>query len=132
MKYRPLQYAEALYDTCEGKSEAEQKKIIKKFVEVLMRHQAMHKAREIYIAYENLSLHKQGLRRVRLETVSPATEKLKQEIRVILGKNIHIEEVTNPNLLGGVKILIDNEILIDASAKRQMEDLFVKKPPSGR
>ena len=42
----------------------------------------------------------------------------------------YIEEVMNSSLLGGVTILIDNEILIDASVKRQMEDLFIKKPPS--
>ena len=29
MKYRPLQYAEALYDACKDTSEAEQKKIVK-------------------------------------------------------------------------------------------------------
>ena len=127
MKYRPLQYAEALYDICEGKGEAEQKKIIKKFVEILVRHQAVHKAREIYTAYEKLNLRKQGLRGVRLETVTPATEKLKQEVKAILGKDIYIEEVMNPNLLGGVTILIDNEILIDASVKRQIEDLFKKE-----
>ena len=130
MKYRPVQYAEALYDACEDTSEAEQKKIVKKFVEILARHQAIHKAREIYTAYEKLNLRKQGLRSVRLETVTPATEKLKQEIKAILGKDIYIEEVMNSSLLGGVTILIDNEILIDASVKRQMEDLFIKKPPS--
>ncbi len=130
MKYRPVQYAEALYDTCEGTSEAEQKKIIKKFVEVLAHHQAVHKAREVYAAYEKLSLRKQGLRSVRLETASPGTEKLKQEVKAILGTNIHIEEVTNSSMLGGVTILIDNEILIDASVKRHMEDIFIKKSPS--
>lgn len=127
MKYRPAQYAEALYAALEKKSEAEQKKIIKRFAELLARHQVTGKVKAMYEAYEKFALRTQEIRSVRLETASTASEKLKNEIHGILGKNIQIKEVVNPDLLGGLKILVDDEVLIDASAKRQMEGLFISK-----
>ena len=130
MKYRLKQYAEALAAATEGKSEAEQKKIVTRFTELLVRHRMIGKAPMICIAYEKLVLQKKGMRSVRIETATPASEKIKQEIHAMLGKNIHIEAVTNPHLLGGITILVDDEILIDASVKRQFENLFIKKPSS--
>ena len=127
MKYRPSQYAQALWAALIGKSEAEQKKIVGRFVELLVRHRVIGKAHAISAAYEKLALQKRGERLVQIETATPASEKLKQEIRTALGKNIHIEERVNPQMLGGVKMLIDDEILIDASVGRQIKNLFIKK-----
>ncbi|MEK9194860.1 MAG: F0F1 ATP synthase subunit delta [Patescibacteria group bacterium] len=132
MKYRPEQYAQALLAACHEKSDVEQKKIVKRFVQLLVRHQATSKIHAICAAYEKLELRNKGMRNVRLETAGTVSEKLKNGIYEILGKHIQIKEMVNPNLLGGLKILIDDEILIDASARRQMEELFIKKPPSTR
>ena len=130
MKYRVSQYAQALHAALIGKSEAEQKKIIVRFVELLVRHRVIGKAHAICAVYEKLALQKRGERLVQIETASPASETLKQQIYTVLGKNIHIEERVNSQVLGGVKMLIDDEILIDASAKGQIENLFIKKPSS--
>ena len=81
----------------------------------------------IITAYEKLVLQKTGTRKVRIESASPITEKLKKEIDDILGGKIYFEEAQNLDLLAGVKIMVDNELLIDASARRQMERIFVKK-----
>lgn len=129
MKYRPQQYAQALLEACDNKTDMEQKKIVKRFAELLVRHQATGKTHAICAAYVKLELRNKGMRSVRLETASAASEKIKTQIHEILGKNIQIEEVTNTHLLGGVKIMIDNEILIDASAQRRIGDLFIKKSP---
>ena len=125
MKYRPIQYAQAFLEVCENKSEAEQKKIVKRFVQLLVRYRATGSISAICTAYEKLALQSKGMRRVQVEVVNPISEQLKKDIHAILGKNIHIEEVKNPDLLGGVKILVDDEILIDASARRHIENLFI-------
>ena len=127
MKYRVSQYAEALAGATEGKSEAEQKRIVKRFADLLVRHRAIGRAKMICAAYEKIVLRKKGMRSVRIETATPASEKIKKEIHAMLGKNIHIEEAINPHLFGGIKILVDDEILIDASVRRQMDNLFIKK-----
>ncbi len=124
MMYRPGQYAEALFAALEDKREAEQKKMVKRFAEMLIKDHAVAKLPAICMAYEKLQYKKQGIHSVRLETVVPATEKLKDQIHAILGKNINFEEVVNHHLLGGVKILVDNEILIDASAKHHIDTML--------
>jgi len=121
MIYRPLQYAEALFAALEDKNDADQKKIVKRFAEILIRGRAAAKLPAIIMAYEKLQQKKRGIHSVRLETVAPATEKLKEQIHAILGKEINFEEVVNPQMLGGVKILVDSEILIDASAKHHID-----------
>lgn len=121
MKYRPRQYAEALFTALKDKTEAEQKKIVEQFAKILIRDGSLAKLSIICMAYEKFEQHKQGMRSVRLETIDSATENLKQKIRAILGKNINFEEVRNPQLIGGIKILVDNEILIDASVKRHID-----------
>ena len=127
MKYRVSQYAEALAGATEGKSEAEQKRIVKRFSDLLVRHRMIGRAKMICVAYEKLVLQKKGMRSVRIETATPASEKIKKEIHTMLGKNIHIEAITNPDVLGGIRIVVDDEILIDASVRRQMENMFRKK-----
>ena len=127
MKYRVSQYAEALATATEGKSEAEQKRIVKRFSDLLVRHRMIGRAKMICVAYEKIVLRKKGMRSVRIETASPASEKIKKEIHGMLGKNIRIEAITNPDVLGGITIVVDDEILIDASVRRQMENMFRKK-----
>ena len=129
MKYRVSQYAEALVAATEGKGEAEQKRIVKRFADLLARHRMIGKARMICVAYEKIVLRKKGMRSVWIETAIPASEKIKKDIQAMLGKNIHIEATTNPDVLGGITIVVDDEILIDASVRRQMENMFRKKLP---
>mgnify|MGYP003394656396 FL=1 len=64
------------------------------------------------------------MRKVRIESAAPVSAQLKKEISEILGKKIVLEEKTRPDLLAGIKILVDDELLIDATGKRQLERIF--------
>ena len=127
MRYRIGQYAEALSEACAGKSEPAQKKIARRFAALLRRHRMSAKTRLILAAYEKIALQKRGERRVRIEAPAPVSEQFRKELRAVLGSNVHFEESVNPELLAGAKILVDDELLIDASAKKQMERMFTKK-----
>ena len=126
MKYRVVQYAQALHNAVRGKSEKEQKEIMRRFAALLTRHRTSGKSNLIIAAYEKIVLRENGMRKVRIESASPVTERLKKEISEILGKGTYLEEQTNPKLLAGIKILVDGELLIDASAERQLERIFQK------
>ncbi len=127
MKYGISKYARALYGSLEGKSEAEQRAVARRFAEVLMRHRALGKTRAVLAAYEKISLRAQGAVKVRVESAARVPAELRKKIRGILGAKIYFEEVENAGLLAGVKILIDDELLIDASGRRQIERMFGKK-----
>ena len=124
MKYRVAQYAQALHVVLKGKAVLEQKQIMRRFAAMLTRHRMIGKSDLIIAAYEKLVQEENGVRKIRIEAASPVTEKLKKEISEILGKKIYLEEQTNINILAGIKILVDGELLIDASGKRQIEKIF--------
>ena len=126
MRYRIAQYAEALHAALKDKKASQQRVIARQFAQVLMRHRMIGKANLILAAYEKLALQKQGMRKVRIESASPVSEQLKKEIGKILGAKINFEEVESHDLLAGIKIFVDDELLIDASARRQV-DIMLKQ-----
>ncbi|MBI4224710.1 MAG: F0F1 ATP synthase subunit delta [Candidatus Sungbacteria bacterium] len=126
MKYRPAQYAQALHSALKDAPISKQKEIIRRFAALLGRHRMSGKSDLVIAAYEKIVLRETGMRKVRIESAAPASEQLKKEIQAVLGKKIFIEAKTNPELLAGIKILVDDELLIDASAKRQLERIFQK------
>ncbi|MBI3442193.1 MAG: F0F1 ATP synthase subunit delta [Candidatus Sungbacteria bacterium] len=126
MKYRIAQYAEALHAALKDAPASKQKQIMRRFAALLARHRMSGKSDSVVAAYEKIVLRENGVRKVKIESAAPVSEQLKKEIGQILGKEVLIEEKTRPDLLAGVKILVDGELLIDASAKRQLERIFQK------
>lgn len=126
MKYRITQYAEALHGALKAAPASKRREIMRRFAALLTRHRMSGKSDLVVAAYEKIVLQESGMRKVSIASAAPVTEQLKKEIGGILGKKILIKEETHPELLAGIKILIDNELLIDASAKRQMERIFQK------
>lgn len=126
MKYRVTQYAEALHAVLRDAPAGKHKEIMRRFAEMLARHRMSGKSDFIVAAYEKIVLRESGMRKVKIETATPVRAPLKKEIEGILGKKILLEEEVNPELLAGVKILVDDELLIDASAKRQLGRIFEK------
>ena len=124
MKYRPAQYAQALHAALTDASAAKQKEIMARFAALLVRHRMSGKSGAVVAAYEKIVLRASGMRKVKIESAAPAGERLKKEISDILGKKILIEAKIRPDLLAGVRILVDDELLIDASGKRQVERIF--------
>lgn len=126
MKYRITQYAQALHAALKNAPASRQKEIMRRFIILLGRHRMSGKSDLVVSAYEKIVLRESGMRKVKIESAAPVSGRLKKEIGGILGKKILIEERTSPELFAGIKILVDNELLIDASAKRQLERIFQK------
>jgi len=127
MKYRIAHYAEALHAALKDAPASKHKGIMRRFAALLSRHRMSGKSDLIAAAYEKIVLRESGTRKVKIESAAPASEGLKRAIREILGKKVFIEDHTNPELGAGIKILVDDELLIDASAKLHMEEMFQTK-----
>lgn len=126
MKYRVTQYAEALHAALKNAPASKHKEVMRRLAVLLTRHRMSGKSDLVVAAYEKIVLRESGRRKVRIESAAPVSERLKKEIGGILGKKILVEEKTSPELFAGIKILVDDELLIDASAKRQLEKLFTR------
>jgi F0F1-type ATP synthase delta subunit len=126
MRYTIRQYAAAFLAAYQDKSEIEQKKILRNFLSILRKNKDWVKLGQILHEVEKLYYRKTGLKKVEIETAS-FMETLRQDIKNILGKNIFIKEKVNPEVLAGVKILINDEILIDATAQSQLRRMLAKR-----
>ena len=101
--------------------------MIANFLNLLRRNGDFVKRREIFKEIDRKVREANGVRKVVLETVGGASEETKREIEKSLGAKAVFEENINPNVLGGIKILIDDEYLVDATVKRQLDRMFTKK-----
>lgn len=123
MKYTPRHYAESLYNALEHKEGTVRRDVLSRFMIVLHKnHDAKH-VRRILVEYEKLYLQKHNLRKIDIVSASPLESGMKQDIESILGKALLTESV-DPELVAGLSITVDDEYLIDASAKTMISNLF--------
>ena len=126
MKYTAKQYASVFLSVFEGKSEKSRKEVLQKFIAVLSRNRDMTRLGAILREIEREFFKKTGMKKVLVESVSPLSVGLRNEVEKAVGGKTYLYEKINPSLLAGIRILINDEFLIDASAKRQIEKLFSK------
>lgn len=124
MKYKPKQYATALVEALDGAESDTARVRIRAFVELLKKHRMLGKVESIMQVAERRLAERAGVTRVRLESTAPASATLQKEVADIFDGKVWIEEKVRPELLAGIRILIDDETLVDASAKRRLAEMF--------
>ncbi len=125
MKYKPKQYAEALFDALSGAKEGEEHALIGNFATTVRKNKDWARLPLIVKQFEKIYREKHGLTKLEVESAHPLTEKTKEELEKAVGKKVLFEEKVNPKLLAGLRILIDDSTFIDASALRHINNLFV-------
>lgn len=126
MTYFPKQYALALRSALEEKTPKEKKDILRNFLRVVVKNRDLPKLNLIVNEIEREERKTKGILKVEISAPNPASGWLKTEIKKNLGNKIFFEEKIEPGLLGGVKIMIEDETLIDATAKNQLSKIFKK------
>lgn len=127
MKITAKQFALSLYESIEGKSAAEVKVVIKKFVEVLAGKNRIAKAEKIIAEFVKIWHTKHGIVEA-LATSANGLNKadvklLKNYIADLSGaKEVILAEKIDKSILGGVIIKYGDKIL-DGSLKTQLADL---------
>lgn len=124
MRHSPKQHASALLLAMADKSPEERKKILRQFLSLLSRRGDSPRLGLILREVERQYLREAGLKKVVLEAPNAVPAKVKKEVEGILGKNLLIQEKINPRILAGIKVLVNDELLIDASAETQLRKLF--------
>ena len=124
MKYKTGQYAEALVDALADVNSETARTRIRSFVELLSKRQMLRKAESIAHTAERLLAKRAGVRRISLESADAPSEACRKDIGDLFDGKVWIKEKVRPDLLCGIRVLIDDEILIDASGKRQLAQIF--------
>ncbi len=124
MKYRPVQYAKVLNEALVGKTGEGRKRTIVAFLKTLRRYKDTAKLGAILEEVEAEWLSANGITKVQIESAAPLSLRTKKEIESVFGKKLLLKEEVRPELLAGIKILVNGENLIDATGKRRLERLF--------
>lgn len=128
MRYTAAQYATALCSLLKGKSPREQKLVLARFPVLLRAHGAWGRREKILVAVGVQELKETGRQKIEISSAAPISAAAKREIVQALGskKKALVQEKIKPDLLAGVQILINDEVLIDASAAHMLSELFGK------
>lgn len=125
MKYTVKQYAEALYGALEKKKAKEAAEITRRFFSIVRKNGDSPRMELIFRAFQKEYLKQKKLRAVDIEMASAVPARVKRDIKTILGGEIVFTESENPAVGAGIRITVDEDILIDASAKKQLEKIYL-------
>lgn len=124
MRYTVTQYSEAIAAAFADATADERSAMIRRFFGLLRKNKDTKLLGAIIRKIERRWFGSQKLHKVAVASVSPLTPAVKKEIEAALEKKPVWEEKIDPSLLGGMRVLIDDEFLIDASARRRLNRMF--------
>lgn len=121
-KQSNLQFAKALYEVTKDLPEAKVPEVIKQFFLVLQKNNKLNKVEYVIDEFVKYSKKQAGIKTVHVETAHPADQDLLHKIKKIFGQDAEISQTINKNLLGGIKIKVDDTIY-DGSLQTQLSKL---------
>jgi len=117
-------YAKALSDVISKKmSAAEEKKVIENFLKLLAKTGKEKKAKEILSLAEDLLLSKQGKRKIIFQTARKMTASQKKLLRDFVRDGDVIKEKIDPELIAGIKIIINDSRQFDSSMQSKLQNI---------
>ena len=130
MKIKPKQFALSLFESIDGKTSAQAKAAIEKFVELLANKNMIAKADKIISEFVKIWNEKNGI--IEAEVLS-ANDLDKANVKLIKNyiaelsgaKEVLISEKTDKNILGGMVIKYGDRV-VDGSLRTQLADLKSK------
>ena len=99
------------------------KKIVNNFVKLLVSSGYEKKSKEILALAEDLLLQKQGKRKITFETARKMTAGQKKLADNIINKGDIVKEKINPELIAGIKIIINDLQQFDASMQSRLQKI---------
>ncbi len=123
MRYAIKKYAEALYEATKDAKKSEAEKVTDSFIVLLNRYNDRSLLPRIIEHYERLRTKKEGVVKVEVTMAKKVPAKVRLEIEKKVGKAEIVEKV-EPEALGGVKLIINDEYLVDGTFQSRVEKLY--------
>lgn len=124
MRYPIKKYAQALYEVSKGSSQAESEKIAKQFIALLTHYHDLSLLPKIIERYGRIRREIEKVVKVQATTAKKLTGKTRDEIEKKFAGRIELEERVHPEVLGGIKLIINDEYLIDNTLQGRVERLY--------
>lgn len=123
MRYSVKKYTEALYEAVKGVRVSEQEKLVEVFISLITRYNDRSLLPRIIEHYGKLRRKKEGISKVEITMAKKVPAKVKLEIERKVGESEIVEKI-DPEVLGGVKLIINDEYLIDGTFQGRVEKLY--------
>ena len=119
-KYTAKQYAQALFQSLQEKG-ASEPGVVKSFAKILVGNYDKALLPKIAMQLKKLERAKLGRHDVVLTSASPLEKGVVAEVKKKVGENSGITEVVDPQVLGGLKVLINDELVIDGTLRTRID-----------
>ena len=116
-------YARALAEVL-AKKGIDDRKVTNNFVKLLVAAGLEKKSKEILELAEDYLLQKQGKNKITLETARKMTAGQKKLAESFAKTGDVVKEKINPELIAGIKIIINNSKQFDESMKSKLQKIF--------
>jgi F0F1-type ATP synthase delta subunit len=119
-------YAKALASIISKKlTPAQENKITDNFIKLLSKTGQERKAKEILDLAEDIILAKQGKRKITFETARKMNASQKKLMESLVKDGDIVKEKIDPELIAGIKIIINDSRQFDASMQSKLQNLKV-------
>ena len=122
MKNKVKIYAAALAELIMETKPASQKKIADNFFKLIVKNNYAAKAGEIVALAEDIILKKKGNKKIILQTARKIDGK--RVIKSFIKEGDVVESEINPEIIAGIKVIINNEKQLDFSLKNKLDKIF--------
>jgi F0F1-type ATP synthase delta subunit len=123
MKYSIHDYAKAFIEAIED-PKADQKAIEKNFLTLVRRNGDEMKLKQILNEAARLVRGKDGFREVTIESARPLMKSQEKMVGAFLKPGDIVSYEIDPNLVAGIKIVVNDEMEFDGSMKGKLDMLF--------
>ena len=129
MKYTTKDYANALVELLSdtrlrGQEKMTDKKVSQGFIKLLERQNDLKKSKEIIELAEFLLAKKNKKKSITFETARKLLDSQRKTLLKLTETGDIIKEKINPELIAGVKIIVDNEKQLDQTLLKKINSLF--------
>ncbi len=117
-----FQFAKALYEVTKDLPKSQLPETMEQFVLILQKNNKLKKADYIIEEFINYSKKQEGVKMVEVTAARKLDQTILNKLKKTFGEKSEITEIINKNLLGGIKIKVD-DLVYDASLKTQLGKL---------
>lgn len=124
MKYPAHIYAKALAEVITDANAKNEREAEKNFLSLLRKNGDESHLRKIVEEAARFARGKRGIRKVIIESARPLKESQRKTMRYLIKENDIIEEKIVPDLVAGVRIVVNDELQFDGSLKSKLNAIF--------
>lgn len=98
--------------------------VIANFIKTLKKYGAIKDTPKILKSIRKINAEDKNINLIEIETARGLDAKSINAIKKMFKKNDEFSEKINPEIIAGVKIIINNEFVLDGSLRRKLKNLF--------